>query len=222
MLNTDIKDLTSHERRVLQDAFHEGTSPRRTRGVILSALVVVTGVVLFTAFGASIIFLAGLTVATLVVSTTEKLVYQRNMESYESLIRKLANRLESLEGVPQTESVPASSMPGVNVSGGFQERKAQRVQLTEAGVLLLARARGILSSADEAQRELAELSTGAIGRLRVGAGPTMAEYLLPQVVGGLLSRFPRIELRVMSALNVRSPLRDIASGVQVVEAIGPW
>lgn len=132
MLNTDIKDLTSHERRVLQDAFHEGTSPRRTRGVILSALVVVTGVVLFTAFGASIIFLAGLTVATLVVSTTEKLVYQRNMESYESLIRKLANRLESLEGVPQTESVPASSMPGVNVSGGFQERKAQRVELTEA------------------------------------------------------------------------------------------
>jgi len=81
------------------------------------------------------------------------------------------------------------------------ERNSSGVQLTEAGVLLLARARGILSSADEAQRELAELSTGAIGRLRVGAGPTMAEYLLPQVVGGLLSRFPRIELRVMSALN---------------------
>jgi type II secretory pathway component PulM len=132
MLNTDISDLTSHERRVLQDAFHEGTSPRRTRGVILSAGVVLLGVVLFTAFGASIIFLAGLTVATIVVSSSEKLVYQRNMEAYESLIRKLVNRLEKAEGVPETTSVDAASMPGVNVSSGYQELRAQRVQLTEA------------------------------------------------------------------------------------------
>jgi hypothetical protein len=131
MLNTDIKDLTSHERRALDDAFHEGTSPRRTRGVILSALVVLAGVALFTYFGASIIFLAGLTVATLIVSASEKLVYQRNMEAYESLIRKMVNRLERLEGVPQTPEVEAASMPGVNVTGA-QGRPAQRVQLTEA------------------------------------------------------------------------------------------
>lgn len=131
MLNTDIKDLTSHERRALDDAFHEGTSPRRTRGVILSALVVLAGVALFTYFGASIIFLAGLTVATLIVSASEKLVYQRNMEAYESLIRKMVNRLERLEGVPQTPEVEAASMPGVNVTSA-QGRPAQRVQLTEA------------------------------------------------------------------------------------------
>lgn len=130
MLNTDIKDLSSHERRVLQDSFHEGNSPRRTRGVILSALVVLTGVVLFVAFGASIIFLAGLTVATLIVSTSEKLVYQRNMEAYESLIRKLVNRLEKAEGVPETYPVDAASVPGINVSE--DQRSAQRVQLTEA------------------------------------------------------------------------------------------
>ncbi len=132
MLKTDIKDLTSQERRVLDDAFHEGTSPRRTRGVIMSAAVVLTGVILFTAFGASIIFLAGLTVATLIVSSWEKLVYQRNMESYESLIRKLVNRLETVEGVPQSATVDASDMPGVNVSAGFEDRKTQRVQLTES------------------------------------------------------------------------------------------
>lgn len=131
MLNTDIKDLTSHERRALDDAFHEGTSPRRTRGVILSAAVVLAGVVLFTYFGASIVFLAGLTVATLVVSASEKLVYQRNMEAYESLIRKLVNRVERLEGVPQTPPIDAAAMPGVNVSA-VPERSAHRVQLTEA------------------------------------------------------------------------------------------
>jgi hypothetical protein len=132
MLKTDIKDLSSHERRALEDAFHEGTSPRRTRGVILSAVVVLSGVVLFVAFGVSILFLAGLTVATLIVSSFEKLVYQRNMESYESLIRKLVNRVEVVEGVPRSPVVAASDLPGVNVSGGPQELKAQRVQITEA------------------------------------------------------------------------------------------
>lgn len=88
-----------------------------------------------------------------------------------------------------------------SVGSPLFERNRSGVQLTQAGMLLLARARGILCSADEAQRELAELASGAIGRLRVGAGPTMADNLLPQVVGELLSRFPKVELRVMSALN---------------------
>ncbi|MBX3664677.1 MAG: LysR family transcriptional regulator [Burkholderiales bacterium] len=81
------------------------------------------------------------------------------------------------------------------------ERGRNGVQLTQAGERLLARARGILCSASEAQRELTELATGAIGRLRVGAGPTMAEYLLPQVIGELIPHFPKVELRVTSALN---------------------
>jgi DNA-binding transcriptional LysR family regulator len=82
----------------------------------------------------------------------------------------------------------------------FQRNRAG-VQLTQAGELLLARARGILCSADEAQRELEELATGAIGHLRVGAGPSMAEYLLPQVISELLSSCPKVELKVTSALN---------------------
>ena len=81
------------------------------------------------------------------------------------------------------------------------QRTRTGVQLTQAGGLLLARARGIVCSADEATRELEELATGAIGHLRVGAGPSMAEYLLPQAIGELLPTYPRIELTVTSALN---------------------
>lgn len=81
------------------------------------------------------------------------------------------------------------------------ERGRSGVKLTQAGERLLSRARGILGSAEEAQRELAELASGAIGHLRVGVGPTMAEHLLPLVIGDLISRFPRVELKVMSALN---------------------
>jgi DNA-binding transcriptional LysR family regulator len=89
----------------------------------------------------------------------------------------------------------------LSVGSPLFERHRSGVRLTPAGELLLARARGILSGADEARRELAELAHGEIGRLHVGAGPTMAEYLLPSAVSALISRFPRIELSVTSALN---------------------
>ena len=81
------------------------------------------------------------------------------------------------------------------------ERSRTGVQLTQAGALLLARARAILCSAGEAERELAELATGAIGHLRVGAGPSMTDYLLAQAISQLLASAPRIELTVTSALN---------------------
>ena len=116
MLKNDIENLTAHERRVMEDAFHEGSSPRRTRGIILSALVILVGVVLFVAFGAGVIFLAGLTVVTVLVAASEKFTYQRTMAAYESLVRKLVNRMETLEGVPPTRTVDSKEIPSVNVS----------------------------------------------------------------------------------------------------------
>lgn len=115
MLKIDILALNALERRVLLDAFHEGASPRRTRGVILSGLVVLTGVVLFVGFGAGEVFLASLTIATVVVSAFEKFSYQRSMEAYESVVRKLANRVEALEGVGLSPMVPSDAAPGVRV-----------------------------------------------------------------------------------------------------------
>jgi DNA-binding transcriptional LysR family regulator len=80
-------------------------------------------------------------------------------------------------------------------------RNRAGVRLTQAGTLFLARARGILSNVEEARRELAELAKGAIGHLRVGAGPTMADYLLPHAVSELLESRIKIELTVTSSLN---------------------
>lgn len=49
------------------------------------------------------------------VSALEKFAYQRSMVAYESLIRKLANRVETLEGVTLTPMVPSEAAPGVRV-----------------------------------------------------------------------------------------------------------
>jgi hypothetical protein len=85
-------------------------------------LVVLAGVVLFVIFGAGEVLLAGLTVATLVVSAFEKFAYQKSMAAYESLIRKLANRVETLEGVALTPMVPSDAAPGVRVADATKRR----------------------------------------------------------------------------------------------------
>jgi hypothetical protein len=122
MLTQDILPLTAGERRVLLDSFHEGISPRRVRGVVLSALIVLVGVVLFVSFGAGQAFLAGLTIVTVVISASEKFAYQRSMLRYESLIRKLVNRVESLEDVPASPMIPAESPPAIRVSDAVKRR----------------------------------------------------------------------------------------------------
>lgn len=122
MLKQDILALSPREKRVLVDSFYEGVSPRRVRGVVLSVLIVLVGVVLFVSFSAGEIFLAGLTIATVLVSAAEKLVYQRSMVAYESLVRKLVNRVETLEGVELTPIVPSAADPGVRVADATKRR----------------------------------------------------------------------------------------------------
>jgi DNA-binding transcriptional LysR family regulator len=81
------------------------------------------------------------------------------------------------------------------------DRGRAGAQLTQAGKLLLTRAKEIIRGTVDARRELAELAAGTAGHLRIGAGPTLAAFLLTPVVNELLSRGTGIELRVTSATN---------------------
>lgn len=58
------------------------------------------------------------------------------------------------------------------------ERQTRRAMLTDAGRLLLARARQILSLVDDAKAEICD--DGCTGRIRVAAIPTIAPFLLPR------------------------------------------
>lgn len=105
MLRQDLQDLDTAELQALRESFGANAKARRTRSMVLSATVLMLGVVLFLAYGFGAVFLAGLTVATLLVSLAEKMTYQRAMDSYERLIHKLVNRVERLEGVSLTRPV---------------------------------------------------------------------------------------------------------------------
>ena len=83
----------------------------------------------------------------------------------------------------------------------------RRVDLTEAGRLLLRHADAIVAQLDAAQADMAALAEGAAGPLRVGIYQSVGARILP----GLLRRFqrewPRVEVRVQEETDVADLLR---------------
>lgn len=74
------------------------------------------------------------------------------------------------------------------------ERKTRSVTLTDAGVLLQARAQQVLSILEDTKAEITD--DGVSGRIRVGAIPTIAPYFLPGVLGSFSKKFPKATLLV--------------------------
>jgi DNA-binding transcriptional LysR family regulator len=75
-------------------------------------------------------------------------------------------------------------------------RAGRRVELTEAGRVLLAHAERAFAELEAAAGELAALRDLQTGRLAVGTSDTLATWLLPAVLGGFRARHPGVELRL--------------------------
>jgi LysR family hydrogen peroxide-inducible transcriptional activator len=69
------------------------------------------------------------------------------------------------------------------------ERKTRSVVLTDAGVLMQARAAQVLSIIDDTKAEITD--DGESGRVRVGAIPTIAPYFLPEFLRRFSIAFPK-------------------------------
>src|SRR3990170_1916309 len=61
-------------------------------------------------------------------------------------------------------------------------RDGRRVSLTLAGELLLEDARRILASVERARERVQSVSSGTLGRVRIGATETAGLYLLPAML----------------------------------------
>ena len=88
----------------------------------------------------------------------------------------------------------------------------RRVDLTEAGRLLLRHADAIVAQLGAAQADMAALAEGAAGPLRVGIYQSVGARILP----GLLRRFqlewPRVEVRVQEETDAADLLRGVERG----------
>ena len=89
------------------------------------------------------------------------------------------------------------------------ERSSRHVKLTTLGEEFLSRARKVLSDVEE-MSELARKPDGPLkGRLRMGIIPTVAPYLLPEIIRQLSNTLPDLELRPRESIT-QSLLEDLA------------
>ncbi|MEP0940703.1 MAG: LysR substrate-binding domain-containing protein [Rhizobiaceae bacterium] len=88
------------------------------------------------------------------------------------------------------------------------ERGARQVQLTSVGEAFLNKARQILLGVEELE-DLVRASRGPLaGRLRLGVIPTVAPYLLPEIIAALSQEFPELELELRESVT-RSLIEDL-------------
>ena len=79
------------------------------------------------------------------------------------------------------------------------DRAHGRITLTPAGTLALEYAERILALSSELDTRLKEMSGQAAGPLLIGASTTIAEFLLPQVLGEFKARHPAVVPRLFVA-----------------------
>ena len=83
------------------------------------------------------------------------------------------------------------------------EGHGSQISLTEAGRVLLGYATTAAETMAEAQRALAALNDEVVGELRLGASTTVAQYVLPRILGAFLRQYPQVKLSLVSGNTER-------------------
>jgi LysR family transcriptional regulator, hydrogen peroxide-inducible genes activator len=97
------------------------------------------------------------------------------------------------------------------LGGVLLERSPRQVALTTFGEEAVPRVRGILRLVDELE-DLARASRDRLaGRLRIGMIPTIAPYLLPEVIGNLTRMHPELDIHVRETLTPKL-IEELADG----------
>lgn len=80
------------------------------------------------------------------------------------------------------------------------DRSRSQIQLTQAGAVLIERARDLVERIDQVEREVRRIGEGIEGRLRIAFVGTATYGILPNVIKAFRTSYPDIEL-ALSAMN---------------------
>ena len=83
------------------------------------------------------------------------------------------------------------------------DRLRRQARLTSHGEVFLRRAVRILEEVDAAKREAADTQALQRGTLKIGVLPTIAPYLLPEVMGGFMEKYPGVEVVVQEDVTAQ-------------------
>jgi LysR family transcriptional regulator, nitrogen assimilation regulatory protein len=105
--------------------------------------------------------------------------------------------------------------------GRLMERGARGVVLTEAGALLLTRARFLLAEAASTVSEVSELNNEPSGLVRVAAPPSFGDILFPPLAAGVVVRLPGVQMELREALNDAALLALRQGGLDLAVVSAP-
>jgi DNA-binding transcriptional LysR family regulator len=91
------------------------------------------------------------------------------------------------------------------------DRDGNQIALTEAGRVLLGYAISAAHLMEEARSALANLNHVVSGELHLGASTTIAQYILPRVLGGFHRQYPKVHLSLISG-NTERIVEAVISG----------
>lgn len=96
------------------------------------------------------------------------------------------------------------------VGATLLDRRYRRIDLTEAGRLLLPKAKRILAELEETREQIASLSGTVTGRLVVAASTTPGVYVIPRMLGAFVEKYPDVGVTLV--------VHDTAEVVSAVES----
>src|SRR5215217_5179182 len=76
------------------------------------------------------------------------------------------------------------------------ERRNRQIFLTEAGHIVLQRAKELLGVAEQLRQDVADYQGVQRGRVRIGTSDTTCLYILPDLVQRFRAQFPSIEIHL--------------------------
>jgi len=101
------------------------------------------------------------------------------------------------------------------------DRMKRMAKLTPHGEAFLRHAVRILEEVDAAKREAADAQALLRGTLKIGVLPTIAPYLLPEVMGGFMEKYPGVEIVVQEDTTAQLMKFLLAFEVDLVFASQP-
>ncbi len=81
------------------------------------------------------------------------------------------------------------------------QRSGSRLQLTEAGRLMIPWARKLFTQSNEMQEIVSALKDGVVGHLRIACSTTAGKYLLPQLAARFCKRYPGIRVSILRCVS---------------------
>ncbi len=101
------------------------------------------------------------------------------------------------------------------------DRQGNRISLTESGKLLLEHCERILEDYKRLEYEMHLLHNEYTGELKLGASTTIAQYVLPPLLGSFISKFPQVNLSLLNgnSREIELALQEHRIDLGLVEGI---